>query len=50
MCQDYATIGTPEAYLWTISADAESSSPFGAISVAANSQSDYSTVCGSRRT
>ena len=47
MCQDYATIGTPESYLWTISADAESSSPFGAISVAANSQSDYSTVCGS---
>ena len=47
MCQDYATIGTPEAYLWSISADAESSSPFGAISVAENSQSDYSTVCGS---
>ena len=47
MCQDYATIGTPESYLWSISADAEATTPFGAISVTANSQSDYSSVCGS---
>ena len=47
MCQDYASIGAPEAYLWVISADASSSTPFGQISVTAASESDYTSVCGS---
>ena len=33
ICHDYATIGSPESYIWSITADATSSSPFGAVSV-----------------
>ena len=47
MCQDYASIGAPEAYLWVISADASTSTPFGQISVTAATESDYTSVCGS---
>jgi prepilin-type N-terminal cleavage/methylation domain-containing protein len=47
MCQDYAAIGAPEAYLWAITDDASGTTPFGQISITASSESDYSTVCGS---
>jgi len=33
ICHDYATIGSPESYIWSITADATSSSPFGTVSV-----------------
>ena len=49
MCQDYATIGSPESYIWSITAAATTTSPFGTISVdsTASSLSDYSAVCSS---
>ena len=49
MCQDYATIGSPESYIWTITSDATTSSPFGTVSIdsTASSLSDYSAVCSS---
>jgi type II secretory pathway pseudopilin PulG len=49
MCQDYATIGSPESYLWSITSDATSSSPFGTVYVdsSASSLSDFSAVCSS---
>lgn len=49
MCQDYATIGSPESYIWSITADATTTAPFGTIAVdsTASSLSDYSAVCSS---
>ncbi|MEC7984131.1 MAG: PilW family protein [Myxococcota bacterium] len=49
MCQDYAAMGGQESYIWSITADAVSTSPFGVVYVdsSASSLSDYSAVCGS---
>ena len=49
MCQDYAAIGSVETYLWTITENAQSSSPFGTIYVddTVSSLTDYSSVCPS---
>ena len=49
MCQDYAAIGAPESYLWSIDTDAASSTPYGTINIstAASSLADYTTVCPS---
>ena len=49
MCQDYAAIGSVETYLWSITDDAQSSSPFGAIYVddSIASLTDFSSVCPS---
>lgn len=47
MCYDYAAIGTNNTYLWAISADASTTSPFGTINVDASAAtlSDFSGVC-----
>lgn len=47
MCYDYAGIGSNNTYLWSISSDASTSTPFGTINVDASSAtlSDFSAVC-----
>ena len=47
MCYDYAAIGTNNTYLWAITADATTTSPFGTINVDATAAtlSDFSGVC-----
>lgn len=46
MCQDYAAIGAMETYMWSITSDATTSVPFGAVSVnSASSIVDYANNC-----
>jgi len=47
MCYDYAAIGTNNTYLWAITADASTTSPFGTINVdsSAATLSDFSGAC-----
>lgn len=47
MCYDYAAIGTNDTYLWTITSDASTSTPFGTINVdsSASSLTDFSAAC-----
>jgi prepilin-type N-terminal cleavage/methylation domain-containing protein len=49
MCYDYAAIGTGNSYLWSITSDASTSSPYGTINVDASiaTSSDFSTACPS---
>ena len=49
MCYDYAAIGTRNTYLWSITSDASSSTPFGTINVDASiaTSADYSAACPS---
>lgn len=47
MCYDYAAIGANNTYMWSITSDAATSSPFGVINVdsSAASLSDFSAAC-----
>jgi hypothetical protein len=47
MCYDYAAIGTNNSYLWSITADATTTAPFGTINVdsSAATLSDFSGAC-----
>ncbi len=47
MCYDYAAIGTNDTYLWAITSDASTSTPFGTINVdsSAATLSDFSAAC-----
>ena len=49
MCYDYAAIGTNNTYLWSITADASTTTPFGAVAVdsAIATASDFSAACPS---
>jgi type IV pilus assembly protein PilW len=47
MCYDYAAIGANNTYMWSITSDASTSTPFGTINIDASSAtlSDFSAVC-----
>lgn len=47
MCYDYAAIGTNNTYMWSITSDAETTTPFGVINVdsSAATLSDFSAAC-----
>lgn len=47
MCYDYAAIGTNNSYLWSITSDASTTTPFGTINVdsSAATLSDFSAAC-----
>ena len=49
MCYDYAAIGTNNTYLWSITSDVASTSPFGAVAVDSSiaTASDFSVACPS---